>query len=251
MFRKEGFENADVRWIEVQKCNESLRKLNAHKQDQIVVEDVLAKSKIAWKIASLRQSYIWRLCELAQSCAINWNNNHYIASLTLARGVIETGVMLCEFDENVQKGLDARDLSFLDKDVMKKMFSTRIEELLGEEKEYLATNILTFIKKKEKELKGLESIYAHLSECAHPNRFGHFHHYGELDHSNGTVTFSNGKFLDTKFHSILCAFSFIDFGLLAIKNLTVNIEKIANLQHEINPVFSSQKSPAGEPGFED
>lgn len=239
MFKKERFENIDVKWEEIQECNESLKKLKAYKQDKVVVEDALAKSKIAWKIASLRQSYIWRLCELAESCAINWNNHHYIASLTLARGLIETGVMLCEFNENVQKGIDTRDLSFLDKDVMKKTFSTRVEELLDEEREYLATNILTFIKKKEKELEGLEFIYANLSECVHPNQFGHFQHYGELDRSNGTVTFSNGKFLDAKFHSVLCAFSFVDFGLLAINSLAENIEKVANLQHEINPVSSS------------
>ena len=187
----------------------------------------------------MRQAYIWRLSELAESCAINWNNCHYIASLTLARGLIETGVILCEFDENVQKGVENKDLSFLNKDVMKKTFSTRIEEVLDEEREYLATNILTLIKKKEKELEGLEFVYANLSECAHPNQFGHFQHYGELDRSNGTVAFSNGKFLDAKFHSVLCAFSFIDFGILAINRLEENIEKVADLQHEINPVSSS------------
>lgn len=236
MFKKETFKNIDVKWEEVEELNKSLEELKAYKQDRIVVKGSLAKSKIAWKIASLRQAYIWRLYELGESCSINWNNGHYIASLTLARGLIETGVMLCEFDENVQKGLENKDLNFLDKDVMKKTFSTRVEELLDEEREYLATNILTFIKKKEKELKGLEFIYANLSECAHPNQFGHYQHYGELDRSNGTVTFSNGKFLDAKFHSVLCAFSFVDFGILAIKRLAENIEKVADLQHEINPV---------------
>lgn len=235
MFQKKSFESVDIKWSEVEGLNDSIKKLKSYKLDQILVEGSLSKSKIAWKIATLRQSYIWRLCELAESCAINWNHQHYVASLTLARGLIETGAILCCFDERVQRGLKNKDLSFLNDEVTKKTFSTKMEFYRHEGQE-LATNILTPIQKMDRKLKGLEFIYKNLSEFTHPNHLGNSFHYGKLDPKSGTVIFSNGTFLDGKFHAILCTFSLIDFGILAIESLAKNIEMVAALQHKIDPV---------------
>lgn len=238
MFKREFINVSDDDWAEIEEINSLLCNLKDLKVDKIAVEGALAKSKIAWKIAILSQAYIYRLYELGESCAVAWNNKHYIASLTLARGIIETGVVLCDLDEKVKQGLENEDLNFLDKNVTDKTFSTRIEKLLGDGERFKATNIMTFIGKKEHEIPGLKSVYDHLSECAHPNQFGHFQHYGDLDHSNGTVMFSNGKFLEAKFHTLLCAFYFIGFGYYAYKRLQESIEKVAELQHKVNPVKS-------------
>lgn len=236
MFKREFVETSDKGWEKAEEMNQWLSDLGALKLNEVRVEGSLIKSKVAWKIAVLSQAYLYRLHELGESCAIAWNNQHYIASLTLARSIIETGVVFCDFDENIKRGLEQKNLDFLNDSVMKKTFSTRIEELVGDEENFKATNILTFIKKKESEIPGLEALYHNLSDCAHPNQFGHFQHYGDLDHSNGTVTFTNGKFLKAKFQSIVCAFFLIELGFHAHKRIQENIEKVSELQHQINPV---------------
>lgn len=241
MFERSSIEKTKTEWKDVQEINSWITELGSFRVTEIAVEGSLLKSKLAWKISTLSQAYIYRLHELAMACAEAWNNKRYIASLTLARSIIETGVLLCEFDSNVKEGLESRNLDFLDDDVMKKTFSTRIDELMGEGEIYKATNILTHLQKKEREIPGLMSVYAHLSECAHPNQFGHFQHYGDLDHADGTVRYSDGKFLDAKFHSIVCAYSFVGLGINAYKRLMENIEKVADLQHELNPVPNSSK----------
>ncbi|GEM_PF-4793456 len=235
MFQKKSFENIDIEWEEVQELNNSIVELEAYKEEKILVEGNLSKSKIAWKIATLRQAYIWRLHELAKSCAINWSNGHYVSSLILARSVIETGLMLCDFDKNIQKGLIRKNFSFLDQEVMKKTFSTRMEEFDFAGK-FFATSILTMLDKKEKELPGIKHVYDNLSEFAHPNYLGSSMNYADLDVKTGTTTYSNEKYLTGKFLSILCAFSLVDLSINTIDRLANNIGEVANLQHELNPV---------------
>lgn len=236
MFERKAIESAACSWNDASEINGQLEELKALKVNEIRVEGHLAKSKLAWKIATLSQACLRRLVELAEATAFTWNQGYYISALTLARSVIETGAILCDIDENVKKHLDKEDLKGLDDFVMNRTFSTKLEDWLNKGKVYKATNILTIIQKKDRQLPGLLDVYNGLSEYAHPNHVGLSQHYGDLDRTNGTVSYKEHSFLKAKFHSILCALTFIGFGYHAYKRLEESIKKVAELQHRINPV---------------
>lgn len=232
MFTRKMIEDAGHDWERKSHINEAIHNLRKLKLSEIRVEGPLAKSKIAWKVKKLSQSFIHRLCELSDGCYITWASSHYLSSIILARCIIETSAVMWHFEEKIKTCLDAGDLDKIDKTVMHQTFSTRIEGMLGEENEYKAQNILGIIQKQDKKIKGFLSVYENMSEAVHPNHFGLSQVHGEINYEDGTVTFGEPRFTKAMFSSISCAFMAIAISCDKYIILEDSINKIAQLQHK-------------------
>lgn len=229
-------EDAQHNWEEKKFINRAISDLHSLKIDEMHVDGDLAKSKIAWKIKKLSQSFVHRLCELSDSCYLTWASHHHVSSLILARAIIETCALLWDIEEKIAQHLATADLEDLNKIVMQRTFSTRIKEMVGTSDEYKAINILSLIQKHDKKIPGFLSAYENLSEAAHPNYFGVSQAYGNLNTQDGSVVFGEARFLKAMFSSISCAYAAIAVSCDTLHRLEEDITKVARLQHRMNPV---------------
>lgn len=166
------------------------------------------KSKLAWKLATLREPLLYRVVALAESFAVNWNCQNLVGAYLPARALIETSALLLELEADLRKYIGAQDLASIDALLMNRLFSTRDAEWLAEHPEAKAINVLTLIDRlDERELKGIREHYDHMSEVCHPNSLGHRLVYGEFDARTGLTLYQAGgwapKYLGALFASMV------------------------------------------------
>lgn len=106
-----------------------------------------------------------------------WNASNLLRAITMARSLLETGAIVRNLTDSVQKAVAAKDVEALDQAVMHAGFDTRDAVLLAERPDYKATNITTMIDRLDKSLfkdktPRFRRSYGFLSEFVHPNYFG-------------------------------------------------------------------------------
>ncbi len=91
------------------------------------------------------------------------------------------------------------------------------------EKDYpvQATNILTQLKKMDKEWKGLMSIYESISEFVHPNHDGVVGSYSDFDYDNSKATIGNQYHITSNVS--ISALSFVNAQFKIAEHLTNSI----------------------------
>jgi hypothetical protein len=189
---KDAIDLANENWEDVERYNACLERLIERRKPEIVLEGPLVESKTAWKLATLQQSLLYRVCALANGTADAWNANNVTAAVVLGRALMET-VALTEFvrDEflRLREPMNIAAANAIDSVCSQQLFSTRNEVAVSGGYGHMARNILTYIDKLDKKIAGTREAYDFLSESAHPNGNGHFFTYGEIDKGNGRVTF--------------------------------------------------------------
>ncbi|HAH65616.1 MAG TPA: hypothetical protein DCL72_09120, partial [Rhizobiales bacterium] len=173
--------------------NDVLERLTARRVERIVIDGPLAKSKIAWKVATYAEALLYRVVALANGCAVNWNRNDALVSVLAARALVETVAVLMDLDRRLEDLLDKEDLAGINALIMNRSFSTRDEDWLKNYPDAKAVNVLTIIEGVDEnhDLEGMLSGYhASLSELCHPNRDGHLGLFGTLDTKTGETTYS-------------------------------------------------------------
>ena len=93
--RMDAEDRETIAWI-----NAVLQRLAASRVACIEVEGELLKSKLAWKIASHRQSMLYRVVALASGSAASWNAFNPLCSILAARALIETIAALFSFSRS-------------------------------------------------------------------------------------------------------------------------------------------------------
>lgn len=150
--------------------------------------------KVVWKIRCYVQGIIYRTVELTEATASEWNNGNQLASIILARSVLETAAVVYDFSRRLQEACESADFSTIDGLVMSHTFSGQTFE----QDEYLIVlpKICSLIDRmdqhlfRDKKKKSTRILYDNLSEISHPNYAGASGFYGELDKEHFLKRFS-------------------------------------------------------------
>ena len=173
--------------------DESLAAWKQSQCQQVDVGGLFARSKIAhkWKAPfrslSLREAVSWRTQDLLEQSVALYDAGHLLGARILLRSAFETVAMLVYLNQLTRKVLGG-ELSFHD-------FSDKTTALLlgsrDESTPQKSVNIVTILEKCETRYPGMMSLYAMLSETAHPNYEGMAAGYSEVDHDRCVVQYSN------------------------------------------------------------
>ncbi len=221
--------------------NEALEELSASRVEAITITGDLLRSKLAWKYAVLRQALSYRLVDLSEGAISCWNRSDVLASIILARSVLETGALCHSITVRARKALTKGDAAELDRLVMQESFGIRykpwIEEDAAREKTYNATNVLTALDQMSKSRSiGFRDLYERISEMAHPNSLGVTQFYGRIDYEKHIVHFSKTKRVEEgMFAILLAALSALQFAVLDLLQIDGMLREIADLQEAHNP----------------
>lgn len=191
------------------------------------------QSKLAWKLATLRQPLLYRVVALSESFAVNWNSHNLVGSYLPARALIETTALLLELQHELEQHLLARDLAAIDALLMNRLFATRDADWIGEHPEAKATNILTLIDRLDKrELEGIRYHYDLMSEVCHPNSLGHRLAFGEFDGVTGSTTYLDGGWQPSYLSSLFATMILILILEDTFEALETKIGEIVLLQEK-------------------
>jgi len=198
---------------------------------------LFARSKLAWKLAILQESFLQRAVMLAHGVALTWNAGNLVTSILAARALFESVVLVEDCHGRIDAFLKAEDLGGINQLLENQTFATRDAEWLAQHPESQAINILTLIDKFDKRIfPGAREHYDSLSERCHPNSRGHFGMFASLDRSSGTVTFSDDKSAKTDRIAIMPAVMLLRLLERTMGSLDQAISTAGELQHRVNPV---------------
>jgi hypothetical protein len=138
----------------------------------------------------LQQSLLYRVTLLATGCADMWSAKNVIGSILIARALLETIAISQFIADELQILVTNKRIDTIDELARKQLFSTKNEARIAEGTGFQARSILTYINKLDQSVGGTREAYDVLSEFCHPNGSGHLFTYGEINRTNGTVTFS-------------------------------------------------------------
>ena len=79
---------------QLSRVNAALTRLSKRRRTEIRVEGPLARSKLAWKLATLQEAFLYRAVTLARGVALTWNARNFLTSILAARSLIETLVLV-------------------------------------------------------------------------------------------------------------------------------------------------------------
>ena len=145
------------------------------------------KWKATYRSLVLRETVFWRTHDLLTQAHLLYKAKHILGSRILIRGALESVAILIHLNQLTAQVIDGT-LNFhaFDERTRKLMLGSRD----GSTK-HAPINIVTVLKHCEKKYEGLSSIYATLSECAHPNFEGVCIGYSEIDYERHETHFSN------------------------------------------------------------
>ena len=160
---------------------------------QVSVAGLLARSPVAhkWKATlrslTVRECVFWRVHDLLTQAHLLHRGGHTLGSRILIRSALESVATLIHLNQLTEKVLDG-SLNFHAFDL--KTRSLLLGSRDGSTK-HTSINIVTVLSHCEKKYKGISSLYATLSECAHPNYEGIYIGYSEVDFEQYETNFSN------------------------------------------------------------
>lgn len=219
----------------VGELNASLARLNELRAIEISVAGPFLKSKIAWKLAGYQHALLHRIVALIDACAVAWNQRSALGAMLSARSLMETVSVFAELERGVALNLHKEDLAGLDQIGQRGTFASRDPEWIRDHPELTAVNVLTYIDKFDKIAKGFRGHYDRLSERCHPNSMGHNFMFAELDHSDGTIRFSDEVRPERNVKAILAAVGVLPLVETMSTRLDESILKVSDLQHRIAP----------------
>jgi hypothetical protein len=216
--------------------NSSLLALSLKRKTTIaILDDPLKKSKIAWKIAYLTNALLYRFVALADGTAGAWNSGNMLSAILNARAMIETVAIFYDFAERLATFASKSDFSGMDALSMNRLFGTRDEDLLKDDPDLKAFQVLNAIDDVDKNLvPHFRSHYDRLSERCHPNSLGHRAMFSKLDQGTGVALFSD-KFGHEYFAPIKCALGASDIFHYVLHKVELLIPTVAKAHDEISP----------------
>jgi hypothetical protein len=191
--------------------NETLERLRNERVVTIDHAD-FPDSKIAWKIATYRQSVLYRIVALAEALALNWNAQNVLGCYLTARSIIETAALLHDFAHELDLCMEQRDFERLDALVTSRHFATRDKDWVKAEPTTEAVNVLTLVDKMDKRvLGGQRRLYDIMSEYCHPNYLGHHAMFSRLDTKTDITTFTENKNIELHWSAFLGCMALIQY----------------------------------------
>ncbi|TAI60321.1 hypothetical protein [Bradyrhizobium sp. Leo170] len=200
-----------------------------------IIEEPYRRSKIAWKVAMLSNAVTHRFISLAEGAALSWNDSIFLSAVLNGRAMVETAAFFWEFSKAFEKHAAASEFAAVDGLVTKALFGTRDEQLLEDNPELKARQILNSIDAIDKHLlPGYRSHYDGLSEFCHPNSFGHRGMFSTIDHKSGIATFQS-KGGDGFIHAMKCALGTSAVLKLSLDSVEGRLLAFAHAHHAASP----------------
>lgn len=235
-FEQNIVEQSNGDWELAQSLNLALDTISAQKQPSIELDEVFAKSKIAWKYAVLRQSLTYRIVDLANSTVEQWNRENILTSIIIARSLIETCAIVNFVSCQMKRHLNDQDIDKLDGLVMQQTFGGR-HDYWNFDGSYIATNVLSALDLLDKEIHGnkekhgIRDFYERMSETVHPNSQGHQQFYATIDKQTASVAFSRTKRgrSDT-WDKIGASLMAVEWSIKKLEEIDRMLEQVADLQ---------------------
>jgi len=159
----------------------------------IPVADLLLRNPVAYKWRSafqcwmLREAAFWRMHDLLNQSFVLHQQGHGLGARILLRSAFETLATLIRLNQLIQQVLDGK----LDFHVFCLKTSILLRGSRNDATPLKSINIVTVLEKCDKRYPGLKSLYADLSESAHPNHEGLCIGYSTFNDSEYETTFSN------------------------------------------------------------
>jgi hypothetical protein len=125
--------------------------------------------------------------------AVSWNNRCTLSAMLSARALMETFAVMAEFERKVARLLKEENLAGLDALAQNGIFASRDPEMIKDNPEIQAANVLTYVDRFDKIAKGFRGHYDMLSERCHPNSLGHNFMFSRLNRTDGTVRFCDER----------------------------------------------------------
>jgi len=230
-FTVESSEEIGYDWNAIQTINKILDRLRARRVSRVNPIGILLKSKAAWKISVLEQTFLYRTVMLADACTSSWNSKNTLGSILAARAIMETTAVLYDFRCRLSELIAKKDIDGIDRLTMNRTFSTRLDKWIDDANFVSAVNVLNFIDRLGVEFELVRHHYNVLSEFCHPNYLGHFMIFSDLDPETGVVSLSEGKgFNKGIFHHIFAAFVLIGVVEASLDKIEELIPVIVHLQ---------------------
>lgn len=161
--------------------------------ESVDIGGLFSRNKIAhkWKATyrslELRETVSWRTQDLLQQSLFLFDAGHLLGARILLRSAFETLAILIYLNQITRKVLSNK-LSFHE---FSDITSTLLLGSRDESTPHKAKNIMTVIEKCNTRYPGIESLYAQLSESAHPNYEGIYIGYSDIDKESFITTYSN------------------------------------------------------------
>jgi hypothetical protein len=125
-------------------------------------------SKLPFKVLVYREALIWRMAELSHGALENFEKNRLALAILETRAAVENSAALWYLLTRLDATLEARAVGDIDDFLMRLLMGSRTDtEILPQ-----AINVLTFVDRVEKDVKGFRQRYDRLCEFAHPNWAG-------------------------------------------------------------------------------
>jgi hypothetical protein len=148
---------------------------------------VAHKWKTTYRSLELRETVFWRIQDLLSQSYELHLSHHALGARILLRSALETLATLIYLNQ-ATAAVVAGTQDF-------HQFSNKTSRLLlgskNKSTEHEAINIISVFEKCEKAYPGIMSLYAELSESAHPNFEGMCFGYSRVDHENYVSEYSN------------------------------------------------------------
>jgi hypothetical protein len=220
---------------DVASINGALIRLAGLRLDKInLLDEPYRKSKVAWKIAMFSNSVTYRFCSLADGTAIAWNADNMLGTVLCSRALTETVALLWEFADRFLKLAEVEDFGAVDTLATAYLFGTRDEELLKDNPELHARQILKAIDHVDRVITGFRSHYDRLSEFCHPNSWGHRGLFSDLDHKTGMARFGQRN-RDRFIVPVICALGTADLFASNLEKINQAVVVFAEAHHRSFP----------------
>ncbi len=136
-------------------------------------------SKLPFNVLCYRETLIWRMSELGRSAFENYENDKLASAILLTRAAVETSAALWYLCGKIEAIAESGIVGDSGDYMMRLMMGSKTDPALPE-----AINVLTFVKRVEKDIEGFLHQYDSLSEFAHPNWAGTALLYSKPDPTN-------------------------------------------------------------------
>jgi len=125
-------------------------------------------SKLPFKALIYREALIWRMTELSHGAFENFGKNRFALAILETRAAVETSAALWHLHGKLNAAVKAGAVGDIDDFLMKLSMGSRTDaDILPQ-----AINVLNFVDRVEKDVKGFRQQYDRLCEFAHPNWAG-------------------------------------------------------------------------------
>ena len=149
--------------------------------------NIAHKWKAPYRSLELRETISWRTQDLLQQSLFLFDADHLLGARVLLRSAFETLAILIYLNQITRKVISGK----LDYHEFSGKTSTLLLGSRDESTPHKAINIISVIEKCDNRYPGIKSLYAKLSESAHPNYEGVCIGYSNVDIKNFRTTYLN------------------------------------------------------------